>query len=469
MPRHTVISGGLVVTESDQMPADLVIEDGRIAALLSDASDVQADERIEADGLLVLPGGIDAHTHFREPDTESHEGFTSGGRAAAAGGITTVVEMPQAGPTTTTAEHLAAKRASVARTAIVDMALWAGVAGSANGTTNANGSVTGEIAALVDGGAVGFKSFMASSSPSFPEVTEADLLAAMIAIAQLSLPYALHAEHEPLLQAGLAAMRAAKRTDPAAHAESRPPLVEAAAVNAALFLAEQTGCWVHFCHVASAEALHLITEARGRDVRVTAETCPQYLALNTDDLDRLKGFGRCAPALRDQTEVDAIWSYVLNETVDLICSDHCAFTREEKEAGEADIFAAPLGLSGVQTLLPIFFDEAVNKRGMDRSQFVRQMSTNPAQIFGLYPRKGSIRIGGDADLVIFDPEATWTVRDEDMLHRQKWTPFAGRRVTGRVLGTMRRGELIYDNARHTEELAAPGSGWLLTRSYGADE
>lgn len=465
MPRHTVISGGLVVTESDQVAADVVVEDGRIAALLADASAVQADERIEADGLLILPGGIDAHTHFREPDPDSREGFTSGGRAAAAGGITTVVEMPQAGPTTTTAEHLAAKRSCVGAAAVVDMALWAGVAGCVGGQNR----VTDEIDALVEGGAVGFKSFMASSSPSFPAVNEAELLAAMIAIARLSLPYALHAEHETLLQAGIGAMRAAERTDAAAHAASRPPLVEAAAVNAALFLAEQTGCWVHFCHVGSAEALHLITEARGRDVRVTAETCPQYLALNTDDLDRLKGFGRCAPALREQAEVDAIWSYVLDETVDLICSDHCAFTREEKEAGDADIFAAPLGLPGVQTLLPIFYDEAVNKRGMNRSQFVRQIATNPAQIFGLYPRKGTIRIGGDADLVIFDPEAEWTVRDEDMLHRQRWTPFDGRRVTGRVLATLRRGELIYDNSRHAEELAAPGSGWLLTRHYGAED
>ena len=152
MPRHTVISGGLVVTESDQVAADVVVEDGRIAALLADASAVQADERIEADGLLILPGGIDAHTHFREPDPDSHEGFTSGGRAAAAGGITTVVEMPQAGPTTTTAEHLAAKRARVSAAAIVDMALWAGVASHAGG----NGSVTSEIDALVAGGAVGF-------------------------------------------------------------------------------------------------------------------------------------------------------------------------------------------------------------------------------------------------------------------------------------------------------------------------
>lgn len=466
MPRHTVISGGLVVTESDQVPADLVIEDGRIAALLSDASGVQADQRIEADGLLILPGGIDAHTHFREPDDATHEGFTSGGRAAAAGGITTVVEMPQAGPTTTTAEQLAAKKARVEAAAIVDMALWAGIAGAAGPPGNA--SVTREIDALVASGAVGFKSFMASSSPSFPAVNEAELLSAMIAIARLSLPYALHAEHDALLQAGIAAMRAAKRTDAAAHAESRPPLVEAAAVNAALFLSEQTGCWVHFCHVASAEALHLISEARGRDVRVTVETCPQYLALTTDDLCRLKGYGRCAPALRDQAEVDAIWSYVLDETVDFICSDHSAFTRDEKAAGEADIFAAPLGLPGVQTLLPVFYDEAVNKRGMSSSQFVRQIATNPAQIFGLYPRKGTIRIGGDADLVIFDPEATWTVRDEDMLYRQQWTPFAGRSVTGRVLATLRRGELIYDQTRHTEDLAAPGSGHLLTRDYGAD-
>ncbi|CAA9542096.1 MAG: hypothetical protein AVDCRST_MAG73-2044 [uncultured Thermomicrobiales bacterium] len=453
---RTVVHGGTVVLPSGPVRADVLIEGERIAGVLADASAIAAEIRIAAGGLLVLPGGIDVHTHFREPDPGSAEGFATGGAAAAAGGITTVVEMPQAGPTTTTAALFRAKRDRIAETAIVDTALWAGVIPDQD---------PAEQRAMAAAGAVAFKSFMASSSPSFPAVDDADLLLAMEQLAPLGLPYGLHAEHDALLTAGLARMRAAGRTDALAHAESRPPLVETAAVQTVLFFAERTGCPVHICHVASAEALGMVKAAKARGVRVTAETCPQYLALNTDDLARLGGFGRCAPALRDQAEVDAIWPFVLDETVDLICSDHCGFTRESKEAGNADVFAAPLGLPGVQTLLPVFFDGAVAKRGMGLAQFARQIGATPAALFGL-PRKGAIAIGNDADLCLLDPAQTWTVRDEDALHRQKWTPYHGQTLTGRVVRTIRRGETIYDDALDgaAKVTAQPGSGRFVGRT-----
>lgn len=461
MAHVTVVEGGTIVTDYGQFRADLIVTGERISAITADASGVAADARIPAHRLLVLPGGIDAHTHFREPDPNSAEGFTSGSRGAAAGGITTVVEMPQAGPTTVSAEQFRAKQKRVGESAIVDMALWGGVIGGGSQSPD-------ELRAMADAGAAAFKSFMAHSSPSFPAVNDAELLDAMTVIAELGIPYGLHAEHDALLQAGLRRMRDAGRTDPLAHAESRPPLVEAAAVNVALFLAEQTGCWVHIVHVASADALRLIGAARARGVRVTAETCPQYLALNTDDLVRLKGYGRCAPAIRDQSEVDAIWPYVLDETIDLVCSDHVGLTPASKDAGASDIFQVPLGLPGVQTLLPVFYDAAVRQRGMDRSQFVRQIATNPARIYGLYPRKGTIAVGSDADIVLFDPNDAWVARGGDMLHRQKWTPFEGKTITGRVRRTIRRGETIYDDGLDEEARvpADPGSGRFLARGYG---
>jgi allantoinase len=285
------------------------------------------------------------------------------------------------------------------------------------------------------------------------------------------LPYGLHAEDDNLLQSGIARMQGAGRIDALAHAESRPPLIEAVAVAEALYLAEVTGCWIHICHCASADALRLIAEARTRGVRVTVETCPQYLALTTNDLIALKGFARCAPSLRQQEEVDHIWSYVLDETIDVICSDHCGFTKEQKEAGEEDIFRAPNGLAGVQTLLPVFYDGAVRARSMDLSQFVRQIATNPAQIFDLYPRKGTIAVGSDADLVVFDPERSWVVRGEEMHHKQKWTPFEGKSITGRVVRTLRRGETIYDDSLEGDARlpALAGSGRYLPRGYGRSD
>jgi allantoinase len=459
-----VIEGGTVVTHDGQFRADVVIANERIAALTLDATDIEASHRIDATGLLVLPGGVDVHTHFREPEEFTKEGFFSGGQGAAAGGITTVIEMPQADPTTITVEQFQAKRMQVSKTALVDMALWVGVVG---------GPLQDEqqLRDLAGTGAVAFKSFMASSSPSFPAVDTTKLHWAMAILAETGLPYGLHAEDDNLLQSGIARMQGAGRIDALAHAESRPPLIEAVAVAEALYLAEVTGCWIHICHCASADALRLIAEARTRGVRVTVETCPQYLALTTNDLIALKGFARCAPSLRQQEEVDHIWSYVLDETIDVICSDHCGFTKEQKEAGEEDIFRAPNGLAGVQTLLPVFYDGAVRARSMDLSQFVRQIATNPAQIFDLYPRKGTIAVGSDADLVVFDPERSWVVRGEEMHHKQKWTPFEGKSITGRVVRTLRRGETIYDDSLEGDARlpALAGSGRYLPRGYGRSD
>ncbi len=460
----TIIEGGTIVTDTARFRGDIIITGERITGITTDARGMFADERIDASGLLVLPGGIDVHTHFREPDEFTKEGFATGSAGAAAGGITTVVEMPQADPTTVTPEQFRTKRDRIRRTAFVDMALWGGIIGP----PRQDAAMVQEMAA---DGAAGFKSFMASSSPSFPAVDTDKLLWAMRIVAETQLPYGLHAEDDVLLSAGLRRTQGAGRKDPMAHAESRPPVVEAVAVAVALYLAETTGCWIHICHCASAEALRLIAEARARGVRVTVETCPHYLALNTDDLCALKGFARCAPALRDQEEVEAIWPYVLDETVDVICSDHCGFTKESKSAGEEDIFKAPLGLAGVQTLLPVFYDTAVHQRGMDETQFVRQIATNPARIFGLYPRKGTIALGSDADIVLFDPRRSWVARGDDMLHRQKWTPFEGKTITGRVIRTIRRGETIYDDQREGAARlpAAPGSGRFLPRGYGERE
>ncbi len=456
-----VIENGTIVTEGERFAADLVIAGGRVSAVAIDAGGWEAPQRIDATGLWVIPGGIDVHTHFEEPDPRLLEGFTTGSAGAAAGGLTTVVEMPQAHPTTTTPEHFREKRRLVEQNAIVDMALWGGVIGPPVQTA-------ADVAGMAAEGAAALKSFMASSSPLFPAVDHAQLLWAMREAARLGLPYGLHAEDDQLLNDGLERMKRAGRTDPLAHAESRPPLVETVAVNTVLFLAAETGCHVHICHVASAGALALIKAAKSRGVRVTAETCPQYLMLNTDDLHRLGGFGRCAPSIREQSEVDAIWEFVLDGTIDLICSDHCPYTIESKQAGETDIFQAPLGLSGVQTLLPAFFSEAVVKRGLAPERFVAMIATNPARIFGLFPRKGTLAPGADADLTLLDPEATWTVTVADALHKQKWTPYEGMEITGRVVRTIRRGETLFDDMRRSDDriAAAPGAGKFLPRGYG---
>ena len=182
----------------------------------------------------------------------------------------------------------------------------------------------------------------------------------------------------------------------------------------------------------------------------------------------LAALGRCAPALRDPAEVAAIWDAVLDGTVDIVASDHCGFRVEDKAPGADDIFAAPMGLPGVQTLLPSMFDAAVVRRGLSVPRLTEMLCANPARIFGLYPRKGVVAVGSDADVVLFDPTETWTVRDDEVHHRQRWTPLAGRTLTGRVRRTIRRGETVYDASLEYDRRvrATPGSGRFLARGYG---
>lgn len=456
MGRRTAICGGLLGTEDGVFRGDIVIDGERIAAITVDATDLHADERIDAQGKLVLPGCVDAHTHFKEPNTELLEGFHTGSLGAIAGGITTVVEMPQAVPTSSDGASIREKRRIGEEQSIVDFALWGG----------AINQPIEKIAEMLDEGIVSVKSFMAGSSPTFPCATDATLVEVFRLLADTGIPYGLHAENDDLLEAGIAQMRAAGRKDPMAHAESRPPLVEEEAVNRALFFAEQTGGYAYICHTTTPAGIRMVKAAKDQGVRVRVETCPQYLALDEDDLRRLGPYARCAPAIRSREAVEGLWKSIASGDVDTISSDHCGYTIESREKGYDDIFDAPNGLPGIQTMEPIVLDEMLHKRALDVGTFVRLTAANPARIFSLYPRKGSLQVGSDADLVIWDTEARWVVRGGDLLHRHKWTPFEGREVQGRVERTIIRGKTVFDRSSEPHVLGAPGDGKFLTRGYG---
>lgn len=457
MSRRVVIQGGMLGTEEGIYRADLVIEGERIGAITLDASDLDADERIDATGRYVLPGGVDVHTHFKEPGEPLTEGFHTGSLGAIAGGITSVVEMPQATPPSSEGAHIREKRRLGETHAIVDFALWGAAINQG----------LDKIDEMLDEGIVAVKSFMAGSSPGFPAATDATLLDVFTRLAGTDIPYGLHAENDDLLQAGIQRVQAQGRKDPLAHAESRPPFVEIEAVNRALLFAEYTGGHAYICHSSTIGALELVKAARAQGVRVSVETCPQYLALDEEDLRNLGPFGRCAPAIRKREEVEGLWRYMADGTMDVLSSDHCGYTIESKEAGLDDIWQAPLGLSGIQTMLPVTFDEMLHRRQLDIPAFVRLSAASPARIFSLYPRKGALRVGADADVAIYDPEAIWTVRGGEMLHRNKWTPFEGRQVRGRVVRTIIRGRTVYQHdGRQPLITAEPGYGKFLPRGYG---
>lgn len=455
--KTVVVHGGLVVTPGGAVRADVVIRGETIAALTMDASQIDADERIDASGLVVLPGGVDAHTHFKDPDPNQIEGFETGSRAGLAGGVTTAIEMPQATPTSSTGEHIREKRSLIGERSHVDVALWGAVIGQP----------AEQIEEMIDEGIVALKAFMPASSPGFPRADDVVLLDTFRMIAgRDDLLFGVHCENDDMLTKNIARLQAEGRKDPLAHAESRPPLVEVEAVHRALFFAELTGARFYVCHLAAADGFKLVKEARQRGVRVQAETCPQYLVLDHSDLEKHGPFARCAPAFREREEVERIWEYVADGTCDVISSDHCGYTIESKQAGLDDIWKAPLGCSGIQTMFPSVLDEMVNRRGLTLERFAELSSTNPAKVFGLYPRKGAIQVGSDADLVLYDLNRPWTVRGEDMLHRNKWTPFEGKTIGASVVRTLLRGRTVFDRNAGNPIVGQPGDGKFLARGYG---
>ncbi len=448
--QRTLIAGGTVATESAVFAADIVIEGERIAALARPGEGGPADERIDATGLFVLPGAIDMHAHFEDPGHTEREDFTSGTMAAAAGGITTVIEHPLTYPPVTTTALYREKRELAARKVVVDFGLW--------------GALTApsipEIAGQHAEGAIGFKAFMPVSDPSYPHVDDAQFLAGMREVAAVGGLVLVHAENDALLQAGIARMRAAGRRDPLAHHESRPPFVEEEAVHRALYLAAHAGVRIQIVHVSSPVSAGLVRDEKRRGRPVSMEICPHHLLLDLDDLVRLGPYGVCAPALRERALVERLWDSVLDGTADCLVSDHSAYTRAEKDAGHDDIFRAPLGCQVMQETVPLVLDEAFHRRGLPLEAFVRFSSANAARIAGMYPRKGTLLPGADADVVLYDLEREWQVdAASQQFSKNPWSPFDGRRARARVVRTLVRGETVYADGAIT---GAPGWGRFLS-------
>jgi allantoinase len=443
----TIVHGGTVVTAGGEQALDVVIEDGIIAALMHDAGAVEG-RRIDATRCAVLPGGVDIHTHLREPSAIDREGFHPGTASAVAGGITTVGEMPQAQPLVRGLESLGIKRDLAGAHSICDFALYAA----------AVGQTAEELTALREAGVSAMKAYMCESSPGYPRLDDPSMVACLEALAELDVPLIVHAENDDLLRAGLAQMEADGRTDPLAHAESRPPLVEIEAIARAVRFAEHTGARLHVAHVSTPGGAEIVKRAQAHGARITCETCPQYLLMDHDDLTRLGTWARCAPAIRAREDVEALWEYVLDGTIISIGSDHSPYTIAEKEAGLENIFCAPLGLNVIQVMLPAVRDEAMNRRGMSLTAFAYLSATGPSEVIGLRPHKGEITVGADGDLAIWDLNAEWTVSADQLFSKHKWTPLSGRQIRGAVRTTIRRGTVVYDGST---VLGQPGSGEFL--------
>jgi allantoinase len=445
----TYIKNARIVTESGVFDGGVAIKDGRISLIVDGDQAISADNVIDAAGHYVLPGIIDAHAHFSHPGRE-FEGYATGSRAAAAGGVTTVIDMPlnDLPPMATAAAHTA-KRDMVKDLAVVDYAFWGGLIDD-----NLE-----HLDDLNDKGVAAFKAFMRTAK-DYPKVNDDLLFAGLRKMSEFGNMVGVHAENDTVISHLEAHFKSIGRHDRAAWNDSHPCESELEAINRAIFWSKSTGGSLYICHISFAEGVDAVRQAVLQGVDVYAETCAHHLFFDMDDYLRVGPRLRAAPPIRPRPQVEELWNRVLRGNVDVIASDHSPFLPESYRAGENSPWEGTGGVAGIQSILPAMMTEGVHKRGMPWELLVRMMSANPARIFGLYPRKGALLPGSDADLVIVDPDKTWTLEEDDLFYRYKQSPYVGRSFQGSVERTIVRGETVYLKG---EILGTPGHGQLVTR------
>ena len=443
-----VIRGRSVVLPDDIRAASVHISNGRIAAIASFDDVPSGVQFIEASEASVVSAGlVDTHVHINSPGRTEWEGFETATLAAAAGGVTTLVDMPlNSIPATTSAENLNSKLETARGKLHVDVGFWGGVV---PGNTN-------ELAALHAAGVVGFKCFLVPSGvDEFPHVTEADLHNAMPELTRLGALLIVHAELPGPIEA--AAHTSGEPVRYETFLRSRPRAAENDAVEMMIRLSREFGTRVHIVHLSSADAIPLIREAQRTGVRITAETCPHYLHFSAEEiLDSTTEF-KCCPPIRERENKERLWHALEDNTIGIVVSDHspCPVSMKLPETG--DFMSAWGGIASLQLRLPITWTEA-QQRGYSVWRVSEWLCSGPAKLVG-FGQKGSIAVGCDADLVFWSPEREFSVNAQQLEHRHKVTPYAGERLKGVVEKTFLRGRKIYDADTGHE----PCSGQILKR------
>ncbi len=435
----------------------VAVNNGKIVAIAEEELLPEAEKTIDGKGNLLLPGTIDTHVHLRDPGHAERETFKTGTMAAAAGGVTTILEMPISVPPPYSPELIENRKKIAESQVLVDFCLF-GAAGA---------NKIEHIQSCSEAGIVGFKTFfhqapegreeefdgltMENAGLQFKGLKEVSKTGKLIAV---------HCENNDMVQEGIKELKAKGKIDPEAHALSRPPICETETVSKVLLFARETGLKVDFVHISNPEAMELIKQGKKEGMDIYLETCPQYLFLTTEDLKKHGAYAKCNPPLREQKVRDALWKYIEDGTVDFIGSDHSPYLDEEKRKGLEDIFKAPAGFPGIEQRLPLLLT-AVKEKKLSLYRAIELLAINPAKTFGLYPKKGVIRVGSDADFVLVNMEKEFVVDNKKMFTHAKEIArvFNQWKLVGQPELTIVRGKIVFQDGQITSD--APGWGQFV--------
>ncbi len=448
-----VIRGERVATPEGVRRASIHIQKGRIAAVAAHEEIPPGVPVHDAGPLVVMPGLVDAHVHVNEPGRTEWEGFASATRAAAAGGVTTLVDMPlNSIPPTTTLEGFRRKLDAAQGNCWVDVGFWGGV-------VPGNGE---QLRPLFDAGVLGFKCFLICSGvDEFGHVAESDLRLALPRLSEMGALLAVHAELPGPVEEAFQAMQVDCSSDPRSYStflRSRPRKAESDAVALSIRLSREFGCRIHIVHLSSSDALPLLREARSAAVRISAETCPHYLCLAAEDIAEGATQFKCCPPIRERGNAEKLWAALGEGLIEMVVSDHSPCPPELKLKQSGDFSRAWSGISSLQLRLALIWT-AAERRGYSLQDLSEWLCGAPVRLVGLQHRKGSVQKGCDADFVVWDPEASFRVEPGMLHHRHKLTPYAGSLLRGAVETTFLRGRKIY----HKGRFASAPIGTMLLR------
>ncbi len=441
---YDVIIKNARIPQGDNLcPTNILVKDEKIAGFVDSIEGIYAKEIIDVNGHMTLPGCIDSHTHFMYQGFPHRENFLTGSAAAVSGGITTVVDMPCCSvPSVRSANQLQLKVDIIQPQSLVDFALWGGVTGE-----DVREGWLDHVQEQVDYGVVSFKAYMTPSVPTYPRVTDPEMFEAFKAVAATGLPVGIHAENFAMCDYYVKKFQAEGRMDGPAWAEARMELAEKVAIELGISFAEASDARLHIVHMSTGIGAKLVGEAKKKGLKVTSETCPHYLTINAQEaMTEFGAFAKIAPPLRTKKDNEELWQGLNNGSVDFIATDHAPYEIESEKTREGmNIWTAFPGIPGVETMVPIIVSEGYNKGRISLSKMVDILSKNAAIHYGLYPKKGAMQIGSDADFTIIDLDKEWVINPKEQASMCGYSPLEGMKLKGKVNKTIIRGHLVFED------------------------